>query len=134
MKVGMIFLLAFCCTPGLLKAQSGGCLTGSDSISIIQAVAENVTDTSSAWRTSRANIGISITTRDSISLVTTDSICIAAAQAWASHRSITYDGKKVYLLKLGSNGYVVYKPGNYSGYIPLYVCDPSFAFLDYWSW
>ena len=91
-------------------------------------------DTSSAWRASRANIGISITTRDSISLVRTDSICITAAQAWANHRSITYDGKKVYLLKLGSNGYIVYKPGNYSGYIPLYVCDPKFAFLDYWSW
>ena len=130
----MIWLLGLCCLPELLQAQSGGCLTGSDSVNIIGHVTEIVTDTSHAWRTIRSNMNISITSRSSISAVTTDSICIAAAQSWASHRSITYDSNKVYVLKLGSDGYLVYEPGNYAGYIPLYVCDLSYHFLGNWTW
>jgi len=134
MSKRMILLLAFFCIPGLLKAQSGGCLTASDSINFIGHVTDIVTDTSSAMATIRSNMEISITTGASISLVKTDSICIAAAQSWASHRSISYDGKQVYVLKLGSNEYVVYKPGNYVGYVTLYVCDLSYNFLGYWTW
>ena len=130
----MTWFLGLCCIPGLLKAQSGGCLTASDSINFIGHVAGIVTDTSTAWATIRSNMGISITIRDSISLVRTDSLCIAAAQSWASHRSISYDDKRVYVLKLGSNGYVIYKPGSYVGYVTLYVCDLSYHFLGYLTW
>ncbi len=129
-----ILLAAVCLIPRQSQSQSGGCHSASaESTQGLAWVTALVTATRPSTVTLKNNLGITATSASQVSLVTTDSICTAAAEARAAEMQIPYDSVAIYVYKAG-NAYVTDEHVGTAmpdrrGWRAMHVFDLSYNFL-----
>jgi len=118
------------------QAQDGCLPAGLKATSFKNHIVSIITDTSTPHRESLQDVGITDSLAANVYFVSNDSVCREAAKSWAAYDGVPYDSEKVYVVKIGTEAYVVYKPRNTpgKGYIPLYVCNQLFVHKGYLSW
>jgi hypothetical protein len=129
-----LLTLVLCFGPSVAVAQNGGCHAAtSESTTGLGWLTTLVTSTRPSTLSFKNLIHITATSASQVSLVTTDSVCTAAAKARAAEMQVPYDSLPIYVYKVG-NVYVADRHvGNAMdgemGWRPMHVFDLNYNFL-----
>ena len=117
------------------QAQSGGCHTPTEESThgtgwLVALVTSNAASDSLF----RRNLHVTARSAADVSLITSDSVCTAAAAAMAADKGVPYDSVAVYVYKVGTV-YVVDEHWGTAGagslgYRPMYFLDSAFKVLS----
>lgn len=118
---------------GVQRFRLGCHAPSSESTQGLDWLAALVTSTRPSTVALKNNLGITATSGSQVSLVTSDSVCTAAATARAVEMQIPYDSVAIYVYKVG-NAYVTDEHwgtarADSPGWRPMHVFDLNYNFL-----
>lgn len=120
--------------PSVAVAQTGGCHTPTyESTQGLSWLTKLVTSTRPSSATLKSNVHITATSASQVTLVSTDSVCTAAAKARALEMQIPYDSAAIYVYKAGdvyvTDEHVGTATAGSMGWRAMHVLDLNYNFL-----